>query len=159
LEAVPVLATRRDADEWARQCVAEALGRIGAACSPGAVRRYLRRFRRTPARWLWRVLRYRDLPCEAVPDPQALAGSALRRLLSDPAGAAGAQAARRLTLLGGAAAAAAPDLVARLHETHEAVRVAAADALGRLGKADTQTLPALQGLLHDGSAALRAAAA
>jgi HEAT repeat protein len=160
LEAVaPLAALRRDGDDWVRQCAAEALGEIGAAATPGARRRWARRRRRAlEGPWLVRLFRRRSGEVTPPPDPLDLVVESLRAALADRAVAVRAQAARALGGLGKAAAPAAPELVARLKEPNEALRIATAEALGRVG-AGPATVPALVALLDDASPEIRTAGA
>lgn len=155
-EAVPALAALRDdASEWVRQCLAEALGTIGAAAPKQ--RRRVARVLGSPGQWVWRLLRRQ--PLAARQDPAAATLETLRRLLADPSAAVRRAAAAALGQLGGAASAATAELIGRLQDEDEAVRCRAAEALGEVGGDAGPRVTALCQLLEEPNAPLRVAAA
>jgi HEAT repeat protein len=150
-----------DADDWVRQCLAEALGRIGSAHTV-APRRRRTMCRAVSRSWLWRWRDFfrRRKPRRTQPqDPIQLAVATLRAALVDPAVSVRTAAVHSLGQLGKWGEEAAPDLLRLLSDADETVRCQAAAALSLVKGPLDLTLPALSGLLTDPSAKVRGAGA
>jgi HEAT repeat protein len=155
-----LVALADDADDWVRQCLAEALGRIGSAQGRTRRRRVVcRTIRRSWLGWWLNFLPGGSRQPVAHENPIPLAIATLRAALNDPTVAVRTAAATSLGQLGTVAEEAAPDLLKLLSDADENVRCQAAEALALVKGPLEPTLAALSVLLTEASARLRCAAA